>query len=184
MEEHLNQLAQSFRDATNIRIADATHRAIQENISLNRELDAMFDTCRELDLKTKEYKERDRILRIEASLYKNEAKMALRKVMKQNQIIEKVSEEHLMMNAAYGKIQRAEELIRRNETIMQNCRKNTEEMLKKIRILEQHIQKTSKIEKEIMVEVCKNHKEIENLEEILRRARNCIKEALEVISNS
>lgn len=182
VEERLIELAQSFRDATTIRIADATHRAIQENISLNRELDAMFRTCRELDSKSKEYKERDRILRLQGSLYKTEAKMALRKVLKQKQIINKLSEDHVTMNQAYGKIQRAEELVRRNESLMENCRQNSEEMLRKIRILEQHIQKTKENEKEIMEEVCENHKEIENLEEILKRARNCIEEALEVIS--
>ncbi|XP_033217102.1 cilia- and flagella-associated protein 157 [Belonocnema kinseyi] len=180
VEERLIELAQSFRDATTIRIADATHRAIQENISLNRELDAMFRTCRELDSKSKEYKERDRILRLQGSLYKTEAKMALRKVLKQNQIINKLSEDHVTMNQAYGKLQRAEELARRNESLMEKCRQNSEEMLRKIRILEQHIQKTKENEKEIMEEVCGNHKEIENLEEILKRARNCIEEALEL----
>ena len=181
MEERLNELAQSFRDATTIRIADATHRAIQENISLNRELDAMFQTCRELDSRSKEYKERDRVLRLEASLYKAEAKMALGKVLKQNQVIDKLSEDQLKMNLAYGKIQRAQKLVRRNESLMEKCRQNSEEMLRKIRILEQHILKTKENEKEIMEEVCENHKEIENLDSILRRARKCIKEALHVI---
>lgn len=54
-------------------------------------------------------------------------------------------------------------------------------MFKKIQTLEQHIEKSKKCEEEIMEEVCKNHKEIENLETILERAKNCFKNALDVI---
>lgn len=180
MEERLIELAQNFQEATTIRIADGTHKAIKENISLNRELDIILRTCRNLDFQNKEYKDRDRLLRLEVSLYNSEAKMALRKVLKQNQIINKLADDHLTMNLVYGKVQRAEALVQRNETLMENCKINSNEMIKKIHILEQNIEKSKKNEEEIIEQVYKNHKEIENLEKILKRAKNCIKHALNV----
>lgn len=181
MEERLIELAQNFQNATTIRIANETHKAIKENISLNRELDLIFRTCRELDFQNKEYKDRDRLLRFQISLSNSEAKMALKKVLKQNQIINKLSDDYLTMNIIYGRVQRAESLVQRNELLMDNCKRNSNEMMKKIFILEKHIEKSSENEKEIIDEVIKNHKEIEKLEKILRRAKNCIKDALEVI---
>ncbi|XP_043471484.1 cilia- and flagella-associated protein 157 [Leptopilina heterotoma] len=180
MEERLIELAQKFQAATTIRIADETHKAIQENISLNRELDSIFRTCRELDYQNKEFKDRDQFLRLQISLYNSEAKMALKKVLKQNQIINKLSDDHLTMNLIYGRVQRAEALVQRNESLMENCKKNCCDMFKKIQTLEQHIEKSKKSEEEIMEEVCKNHKEIENLETILERAKNCFKNALDI----
>ncbi|XP_051160751.1 cilia- and flagella-associated protein 157-like [Leptopilina boulardi] len=180
MEERLIELAQNFQNATTIRIANETHKAIKENISLNRELDLIFRTCRELDFQNKEYKDRDRLLRFQISLSNSEAKMALKKVLKQNQIINKLSDDYLTMNIIYGRVQRAESLVQRNELLMDNCKRNSNEMMKKIFILEKHIEKSSENEKEIIDEVIKNHKEIEKLEKILRRAKNCIKNALEV----
>lgn len=180
MEERLMELAQNFRDATNIRIADATHRAIRENIALNKELDAMLQVCRDLDAKSKQYKERHRTLKLQASLYENEAKMALNKTLKQNRTIEKLAKEHFKMTLECGKLQRAEAKVCRIEQLSQEYKDKCENVENKVRILEQHTQQAKDNEARVMKELSTNCQEIERLSKILREARRCVAEALKI----
>lgn len=182
MEERLMELAENFRDATNIRIADATHRAIRENIALNKELDAMLQVCRDLDVKTKQCKEKHRTLKLQASLYESEAKMALNKTLKQNRTIEKLAKEHHKMTLECGKLQRAEAKIRCIEQLTQEYKKKCENVEKKVRILEQHTQIAKYNEARVMKELSADCEEINRLNKILREARRSVAEALKVFS--
>ncbi|XP_048516109.1 cilia- and flagella-associated protein 157 isoform X1 [Athalia rosae] len=180
MEERLMQLAQNFRDATNIRIADATHRAIRENIALNKELDAMLQVCRDLDTKTKQCKEKHRTLKLQASLYENEAKMALNKTLKQNRTIEKLAKDHYKMTLECGKLQRAEAKVRHIEQLAQEYKDKCRDVEEKVRILEQHTQQAKYNENEVMKELSSNCEEIQRLSKILREARQCVAEVLKI----
>lgn len=181
MEERLMELAQNFRDATNIRIADATHRAIRENIALNKELDTMLQVCRDLDSKSKQYKEKHRTLKLQAALYENEAKMALSKTLKQNQTIEKLAKEHFKMTLECGKLQRAEAKVQRIEQLTQEYKDKCHDVENKIKILEQHTELARKNEAQVMKELSANCQEIQRLGKILREARRCVEAALKVL---
>lgn len=92
MEERLNTLAMSLRKATNMRVADAIHRAIRENVTLNRELDMLERTCRELEVTSKDSKEAERILSLQCKLLERESEVTLETSMKQKNIIHKLVE--------------------------------------------------------------------------------------------
>lgn len=80
LERRLTELSESFREATSLRLADATQRAVRENAALHQELNSLLRHCRELDAQVQDYKERERSLRLQASLSEAEAQLALKKV--------------------------------------------------------------------------------------------------------
>ncbi|XP_012285259.1 cilia- and flagella-associated protein 157 [Orussus abietinus] len=180
MEERLEDLAQSFRDATNIRIADATHRAVRENIALNKELDAMLKVCRELEIRTKEYEERDRILRTQASLFQAEAKMALNKSLKQTRIIDRLTAQHLDAVIDAAKLHHAENMSKTKEDLMQRYKEQCMDAQKNIRILEQHVQRAKAARDEIRAELRANCAEVARIKRILHAAKTCIEQALQL----
>ena len=81
LEKRLRELAESFREATSLRLADATQRAVRDNIALHQELNGLLGHCSELDGRVQEYKERERALRLQAALTEAEARLALNKVV-------------------------------------------------------------------------------------------------------
>lgn len=91
MEERLKTLAEELRRATNLRVAEATHRAIRENIALNHELDRILKICRELEITGKEHKENERMLRLQCELFETESKITSKMVLKQRDAIHKVT---------------------------------------------------------------------------------------------
>lgn len=180
MEDRLNDLAQSFREATNTRIADATHRAVRENIALNLELDAMYKVCRELDGKMKEYKEKERNLRLHASLFQSEAQMALNKLLEQNRFIDKLAEDHYNMSLQQGKICREEAFTAPKEQVIQAYRDQSVEAEKKARILEQNIQQTRKDTEVMLNEMRDNCREVKRLGDVLDAAKRYIAQISQV----
>ncbi|XP_011305409.1 myosin-11 [Fopius arisanus] len=95
MQERLNNLALSFQEATNLRMADGTQRAIRENIALNSELDKTYKIRQELEEKMQICKETNENTKLRASLLHEELQIALNKVFEQNKFIEKIAEDHL-----------------------------------------------------------------------------------------
>ncbi|XP_015433231.1 PREDICTED: uncharacterized protein C9orf117 homolog [Dufourea novaeangliae] len=91
MEERLRTLAVSLRKATNLRVAEATNRAIRENVAMNLELDELVKTCKELEVTSKESKDKERTLRLQCELFETESKITLRMAMKQRDAIHKLA---------------------------------------------------------------------------------------------
>ncbi|KAG7202763.1 hypothetical protein KM043_009932 [Ampulex compressa] len=180
MEERLKDLAESFRRATNIRIADATHRAVRENVALNQELDVMFEVCRDLEVKTKEYKDADRMLRLQASLFETEAKIILNKTIKQKSTINRLAQAHDDMNLEYGKLQRENEQLAKYDELIKDYKEKCTTMEEKIRVLEQNLQWTKSEKERILAEADDKNSQFEQLDSILQEAKNCIAEALKL----
>lgn len=82
LERRLQELSESFRAATELRLADATQRVVRENLALQRELSNLLDFCRRMYDLMEESKEKERSLRLQTQLYDAEAKLALEKVQK------------------------------------------------------------------------------------------------------
>ena len=80
LEKRLSELAASFRTASGLRLAEATQRAVRENVALQQELDALLRHCRELNDTMQDCRENERDLRLRSALYEAEAKLALDKV--------------------------------------------------------------------------------------------------------
>ncbi|XP_015113027.1 cilia- and flagella-associated protein 157 [Diachasma alloeum] len=174
MQERLNDLALSFQEATNLRMADATQRAIRENIALNSELDDTYKIRQELEGKMQICKETEQNTRLRASLLHEELQMALNKVFEQNKFIEKIAEDHL--NAV---------LLRTEERRMEQCASSKDQLLQTItekqltadqdaRKIERTILETGKQTKDILDDVQVNRIQIEQLTNILHSVKSII----------
>ncbi|KAG5307187.1 CF157 protein, partial [Acromyrmex insinuator] len=167
MEERLKQLAQEFKEATNIRIANMMHNAIRRNIALNHELNSMLKVCQNLETKSAECKETDRALRLQCELLEGEAKIAQEDVIKYRHAMHDFAKEYINTILEYGRIQRENMRLSHYEEIMKE-------------VLERHLQETKKIREEVLMEVRKKCKEFNNLNKILNETKQCVLEALEL----
>ncbi|XP_063987605.1 cilia- and flagella-associated protein 157 [Diachasmimorpha longicaudata] len=174
MQERLNDLALSFQEATNIRMADATKRAIRENIVLNSELDETYKIRQELEEKMQICKETEQTTKLRASLIHEELQIALHKVFEQNRFIEKIAEDHL--NAT---------LLRTEERRMEQCTRSKDQLLQALREkqiladqeagkIERAILDAEKEAKDILTDVQTNRLQIEQLTKILHSVKSIV----------
>ncbi|XP_043272431.1 cilia- and flagella-associated protein 157 isoform X2 [Venturia canescens] len=171
MEERLNALAQNFRQATNLRIADATHRAVRENITLNLELDAMYKVCEELDVKMKEHSEKERNLRIHSSLFQSEARIAMNKLLVQNRLIDHLAEDHYSMSLLHGKICREKAHKATKDQIVRTLFDKSVDTQLRGRVLEQNIEIVKKKTEDMLKEWKENRWRVKKLAELLDTAK-------------
>lgn len=180
MEERLNELAEKFREATNIRIADTTHRAVRENIALNQELDMMMEICRELHSSTMDYKEAVKMLKLQADLFEAEKNITLNKTIKQKRIITNLAQDCNDMTDEYVKLKRFNYYLLNHAKVLEEYKERSITAEKKVRILEQHLDETEKSKTQILAEIHSKQKEFDNLNQTLQEAKQCIMEALQV----
>ncbi|XP_053989750.1 golgin subfamily A member 4-like isoform X1 [Hylaeus volcanicus] len=180
MEERLDTLAMSLRKATNMRVAEATHRAIRENMTLNQELDMLEGTCRELGMTSKESKEAERIWRLQCELFETESNMTLEMAMKQRNTIHKLTDDFQSMLWYYGQAERDNARIAEYEKIVENYKEQVKRMEEKMEHLKKCILKTRADREKLSLNVREREKELDALKSLLNRARSCIKEALEL----
>lgn len=180
MEERLKQLAQEFKEATNIRIADMMHNTVRRNVALNHELNSMLKICEDLEAKSAECKDNDRMLRLQCELFETEARIALNDAMKQKRTMHKLAQEHISMVFEYGRVQRENARLNNYERLMSEYRTICAESEQKAKILERRLQETKRAKEEILREVRNKCEEFKKLNETLNEAKRCILEALQV----
>ncbi|KAL2712399.1 centrosomal protein of 63 kDa [Vespula squamosa] len=180
MEERLHELAEKFREATNIRIADTTHRAVRENIILNQELDMMMEFCRELHSNSMDYKEAVKMLKLKADLLEAEKNITLNKTIKQKHIITNLAEDCNIMTDKYIELKRLNNYLFNHTAILEKCKEESITAEKKIRILEQNLQKIKESKTQILGEIHSKQQEFNNLNQTLQEAKQCIMEALQL----
>ncbi|KAG5326562.1 CF157 protein, partial [Acromyrmex heyeri] len=180
MEERLKQLAQEFKEAINIRIANTMHNAIRRNIALNHELNSMLKVCQNLETKSAECKETDRALRLQCELLEGEAKIAQEDVIKYRHAMHDFAQQHINTILEYGRIQRENLRLRNYEEIMNEYKARCTKSEEKVKVLERHLQETKKAREEVLMEVRKKCKEFNNLNKILNETKQCVLEALEL----
>ncbi|KAI4503984.1 hypothetical protein M0802_000455 [Mischocyttarus mexicanus] len=180
MEERLNELAEKFREATNIRIADTTHRAVRENIALNQELDMMLEVSRELYSNTMDYKEAVKMLKLQADLFEEEKNITLNKTIKQKNLITNLAQDCNDMNNKYLRLKQFNDHLLNHAAVLEEYKERSNIADNKIRILEQHLQQTMENKTQILAEVCSKQLEFDNLNQILQEAKECIMEALQL----
>ncbi|XP_072756142.1 cilia- and flagella-associated protein 157 [Anoplolepis gracilipes] len=180
MEERLRQLSQEFKEATNIRIADMMHNTVRRNIALNHELSSMLKVCEELETKSAECKENDRLLRLQCELFENEAKIALNDAVKQRDVMHKFARKHINTVLEYGRVQRENARLNNYEHLMSEYRAICAESQQKVKLLEQRLQKTKRAREEVLMEVRNKCEEFNKLNETLNEAKRCVLEALQL----
>lgn len=180
MEERLKQLAQDFKEATNIRMADVTHNAIRRNIALNHELNSMMRVCRDLEMRNAECRENDRMLRLQCELFEAEAKIALDRMIKHRHAMNQFAQGHIDLVLKYGKSQRANVRLNNYEQLTNEYKARCAESEEKAKVLEERLAETKKAKEKILAEVKNKCEKYKKLDKILAKAKRCVLEALEV----
>lgn len=180
MDQRLQNLTQDMKNTMNSRIAKTTHRAIQENIALNKELDAMLNICKQVDEKFSLYKERDRKMSLEKFVFESEAKSALKKVVRQNRLIEDLKKERYKLSHVYGEKKSMEIAALRNENLVEEYKIKIEKAEKDVFRLEQENDVVRKNKEQILKNIRETCAKAKEVKEILRRAKEYIEFALNV----
>lgn len=97
MKEHLQILSERLLKAVTLRITEVMNRAIHENVALNRDLDKLLKTNRELDAINIERKKTEQTLRLKCELFETETQIILNKTLKQRHAIHQVVEVILLL---------------------------------------------------------------------------------------
>ncbi|XP_066589235.1 cilia- and flagella-associated protein 157-like [Prorops nasuta] len=181
IEERLRKLAESFRDARNIRRSKATQRALIENIALHRELNTLIDVCRGFLVKLNDKKLEEHELRLENELRENEYRNILKKVTKQRNLIGKLIHDGIYLSTKYGELCRNEQRLRRNEKILQEYKEKCSSLEEKNVVLEQNIVKAKESKQRLIEQINSSSKQLKELEKILHDAKISIMEALKPI---
>ncbi|XP_067211464.1 cilia- and flagella-associated protein 157-like isoform X2 [Linepithema humile] len=180
MEERLKQLAQDFKEATNIRIADVTHNTIRRNIALNHELNSMLKVCQDLEMKSTECKDNDRMLRLQCELFEAEAKIALDNMIKQRHAMHELAQGHIDLALEYGRTQRENARLNNYEQLIDEYKARCVTSEEKAKMLEERMEEAKKAKENVLIEVRNKCKKYNKLNNILNEAKRCVWEALEL----
>ncbi|GJQ74471.1 hypothetical protein Trydic_g21340 [Trypoxylus dichotomus] len=180
METRLLQLSTEFQDATNLRIAATTHRVIRENIAINNELDVILETHHRLQNENENLRERDKILRMETDLHEMEKKKALAKSQVQYKLIEKLTNEHDILNKKLDKYKGLEMDVIKHSRLLKNANMTITDLNHKIRILEQNLHASRCDRNGIKTELNHQKEETDRLTDILVEAVMSIEATLNI----
>ncbi|KYN01599.1 hypothetical protein ALC62_07571 [Cyphomyrmex costatus] len=180
MEERLRQLAQEFKEATNIRIADMMHNAVRRNIALNHELNSMLKVCQDLETKSAECKETDRALKLQCELLEDEAKIAQEDALKYRHVMHELAQGYVDTVLEHGRLRRENMRLGNYEQIISEYKARCVESEEKVKVLERRLQETKQAREEVLMEVRKKCEESNELNKILNEAKQSILEALEL----
>ncbi|XP_050458663.1 golgin subfamily A member 4 [Cataglyphis hispanica] len=180
MEERLKQLAQEFKEATNIRIANVMRNTVRRNIALNHELNTMLKVCEDLESQSAECKDNDRMHRLQSELFEMGAKIAINDAMRQKDVMHELAREHIDTILEYGRVQRENARFKNYEILLSEHKMSYEASEQKIKILERQLQETKKARQKVLSEVRIKCEEFKKLEETLKEAKQCVLEALQL----
>lgn len=176
----MKQLAREFKEATNVRIADVMHNAVRRNIALNHELNSMLKVCQDLETQSAECKETDRALRLQCELLEGEAKIAQEDAINHRHAMHELAQEHVGTILEYGRIQRENMRLGNYEGMMSEYKARCAEAEEKVKVLEQQLQEIGKAREKVLKEVREKCEEFNKLNKILKEAKQCVLEALQV----
>ncbi|KAF3421598.1 hypothetical protein E2986_07121 [Frieseomelitta varia] len=181
MKEHLQILSERLLKAVTLRITEVMNRAIHENVALNRDLDKLLKTNKELDAINIERKKTEQTLRLKCELFETETKIMLDKTLKQRNTIHQVVEEYESLILYYGQAQRNNNRLKQLQRILEDIIKRKDELLdKKMKQYEENILMTRNENKRLIELIQKKGKELETLKSILNNVSTFLTEALQV----
>uniref|UniRef100_A0A1B6M0D5 Cilia- and flagella-associated protein 157 n=1 Tax=Graphocephala atropunctata TaxID=36148 RepID=A0A1B6M0D5_9HEMI len=180
MENKLLQLSLDFQTTTDIRIATTTQRVIRENVAINNEINVLMEAWKNLHEENADLKKKERDLKIEAEIQREDNKILVRKNMVQNKIIEKISGMHMRLQHTF---QEMEQLRRRNTALEVRL----EEAQGGLRAEQEGRQRLRKVLESRDVQECKHevdlhllHEHCCTLETIIDTATDAVRQALKV----
>jgi DNA repair exonuclease SbcCD ATPase subunit len=180
MEKRLEQLAEDFQKATNIRVADVMHTAVRRNIALNRELNSLLRAYQDVEAETAEIRDNDRLLRLENELYETEAKIAQGDVISNREIMHKFARRHIDMYQEHGQMLRANRKFTNYEQRIKHYEALSVRMQERERFLEREIEQVRKDRERILAEVRGKYEELDRVNKLLAEAKQRVLEMLQV----
>ncbi|XP_068986168.1 cilia- and flagella-associated protein 157-like [Bombus flavifrons] len=181
MKEHLQILSERLLKAVTLRITEVMNRAIHENVALNRDLDKLLKTNRELDAINIERKKTEQTLRLKCELFETETQIILNKTLKQRHAIHQVVEEYESLIMYYGQVQRSNVRLKQLQSILENIIKRKDALLdKEMKQYEKNILMARNENKRLVKIIQNKEKELDALKTILNTATIFLNEALQV----
>ncbi|XP_060829746.1 cilia- and flagella-associated protein 157 isoform X2 [Bombus pascuorum] len=181
MKEHLQILSERLLKAVTLRITEVMNRAIHENVALNRDLDKLLKTNRELDAINIERKKTEQTLRLKCELFETETQIILNKTLKQRHAIHQVVEEYESLIMYYGQVQRSNVRLKQLQSILENIIKRKDALLdKEMKQYEKNILMARNENKRLVKLIQNKEKELDALKTILNTATIFLNEALQV----
>ncbi|XP_033362544.1 cilia- and flagella-associated protein 157 [Bombus vosnesenskii] len=181
MKEHLQILSERLLKAVTLRITEVMNRAIHENVALNRDLDKLLKTNRELDAINIESKKTEQTLRLKCELFETETQIILNKTLKQRHAIHQVVEEYESLIMYYGQVQRSNVRLKQLQSILENIIKRKDALLdKEMKQYEKNILMARNENKRLVKLIQNKEKELDTLKTILNTATTFLNEALQV----
>ncbi|CAL7941970.1 unnamed protein product [Xylocopa violacea] len=181
MKEQLQILSERLLKAVTLRITDVMNRAIRENVALNRDLDKLLKTSRELETINNERKKNEQTLRLKCELFEDESDIMLNKTLKQKDAIHQIVEEFQLLIAYYGEIERFNTRLRGLQMILEDIIKQKDEKLnKEIKQYEQNILVAREENRQLVEIIRKQEKQLEVLTSVLNDASTFLDEALQI----
>ncbi|XP_050491978.1 cilia- and flagella-associated protein 157 [Bombus huntii] len=181
MKEHLQILSERLLKAVTLRITEVMNRAIHENVALNRDLDKLLKTNRELDAINIESKKTEQTLRLKCELFETETQIILNKTLKQRHAIHQVVEEYESLIMYYGQVQRSNVRLKQLQSILENIIKRKDALLdKEMKQYEKNILMARNENKRLVKLIQNKEKELDALKTILNTATTFLNEALQV----
>ncbi|XP_063535716.1 cilia- and flagella-associated protein 157-like [Cydia strobilella] len=178
MENRLMQLAQDFQDNTGLRIAATTHRVIRENIAINNELEKILASQSKLVSQNEKYKKREDAAKLAKELAEEERDLAIKRSIAQLKVIDQlttitqnVKEDKALMAVQNDNIDQLKAKI-------QQLTKENENLILKVRILEQNLHGKLNEQSKSNLYASKISKENKKIKMILREAVISIQSAL------
>ncbi|XP_039281434.1 cilia- and flagella-associated protein 157 isoform X2 [Nilaparvata lugens] len=178
MESKLLQLSLDFQNATQMRIAATTQRVIRENVAVNNELAALMESWRNLTDDVTALKDKDKIMRLEIELQKEEKLIILKKNKIQEKVIEKMTNQYEELESKHQKMmefqKRCESLetqLQETQQLMEEEKEKSDKTAEKLREIENdQVTYNKKLEDAIL--------ESDRLHGILRSASKAVMEAI------
>lgn len=182
LQDALQTLSEKIQTFSALQISNTVQRAIRENVALSNEIEAAFHESLALSTKIKEYRSNNLILRLETKLAEEESKICLRGNLKQQKKISELSQEILDMNAFCTDIIRQNRTTQVYKELEEQSRERIGELEEKLTMKQEEL-KALENERRIMNEqTMEKQLEYSRLKDVLSRARNCLKEALGLLS--
>ncbi|XP_076757378.1 cilia- and flagella-associated protein 157 [Xylocopa sonorina] len=181
MKEHLQILSEKLLKAVTLRITDVMNRAIRENVALNRDLDKLLKTNRELEIINTERKKNEQTLKLKCELFEAESDITLNKTLKQRDAIQQIVQEFQSLLTYYGEIERTNTRLRGLQMTLEDIVKEKDEKLnKEIKQYEQNVLVAREENRQLVETVHKQEKQLKVLTSILNDASTFLDEALQV----
>lgn len=180
METRLLQLSTEFQDATNLRIAATTHRVIRENIAINNELDVILETHHRLQIENEKLIAKDKVQRMETELHEAEKNKALSQSQVQRKIIERLTNEHKLLDQKLEKYKGMELEVIKHARRLKESEMTITNLKHKIRILEQNLHASRCDRTTIKTELNYQKEECDRLTDILVEAVMSIEATLKL----